>query len=109
LCNNQWNGKKNRNDQSLLHGKALPAAASVIMLRTLLLSSPFGANTPKKAPKRDGGHGSPCPVLANHTTLRARTRIIREMAMKKKLIPGAIVLLLASWFALDAVAAIILV
>jgi hypothetical protein len=23
LCNNQWNGKKNRNDQSLLHGKAL--------------------------------------------------------------------------------------
>jgi hypothetical protein len=33
----------------------------------------------------------------------------REMAMKKKLIPGAIVLLLASWFALDAVAAIILV
>jgi hypothetical protein len=32
-----------------------------------------------------------------------------EMAMKKKLIPGAIVPLLASWFALDAVAAIILV
>jgi len=31
------------------------------------------------------------------------------MAMIKKLIPGAIVLLLASWFALDAVAAIILV
>jgi hypothetical protein len=30
------------------------------------------------------------------------------MAMKKKLIPGAIVLLLVSWFALDAVAAIIL-
>jgi hypothetical protein len=39
---------------------------------------------------------------------KARTWIIQEMAMKK-LIPGAIVLLLASWFALDAVAAIILV
>ena len=34
--------------------------------------------------------------------------VIREMAMKKKLILGAIVLLLVSWFALDAVAAIIL-
>ena len=62
----------------------------------------------KKAPKRDGRHGSPCPVLANHARSRARTRIIREMAMKKKLIPGAIVVLLVTWFALDAVAAIIL-
>jgi len=31
-----------------------------------------------------------------------------EMAMKEKLILGAVVLLLATWFALDAVAAIIL-
>jgi len=31
----------------------------------------------------------------------------REMAMKERLILGAIVLLLASWFALDAVATII--
>jgi hypothetical protein len=31
----------------------------------------------------------------------------REMAMKNKLIPSAIVLLLVSWFALDAVAAIL--
>jgi hypothetical protein len=61
----------------------------------------------KKAPKRDGCHGSPCPVLATHLTSRARTRMIREMAMKRKLIPGAIVLLLVSWFALDAVAAIL--
>jgi hypothetical protein len=29
------------------------------------------------------------------------------MAMKNKLIPGAIVLLLVSWFALDAIAAIL--
>ena len=49
----------------------------------------------------------PCSGKPPH--VEARTRIIREMAMKKKLIPGAIVLLLASWFALDAVAAIILV
>jgi hypothetical protein len=32
---------------------------------------------------------------------------VREMAMRNKLIPSAIVLLLVSWFALDAVAAII--
>jgi hypothetical protein len=32
---------------------------------------------------------------------------VREMAMKNKLIPSAIVLLLVSWFALDAVAAIL--
>jgi hypothetical protein len=31
-----------------------------------------------------------------------------EMAMKKKLITGAVVLLLASWFVLDAVAIIVL-
>jgi hypothetical protein len=32
---------------------------------------------------------------------------VREMAMKNKLIPSAIVLLLVSWFALDVVAAIL--
>jgi hypothetical protein len=37
------------------------------------------------------------------------TGLSGETAMKTKLIPGAIVILLASWFALDAVAAIILV
>ena len=31
----------------------------------------------------------------------------REMAMKKNLIPSAIVILLVSWFALDAVVAIL--
>ena len=32
---------------------------------------------------------------------------VREVAMKNKLIPSAIVLLLVSWFALDVVAAIL--
>jgi hypothetical protein len=63
LYNNQWNGKKNRNDQSLLHGKALQPNANAIMPRVLLVSSPFGANMPKKAPKRDGGHRQNDPML----------------------------------------------
>ena len=53
-------------------------------------------------PKRDADHGSPWPVLANHTTSRARTRTIREMAMKKNLILAAMILLATLWFALDA-------
>ena len=62
---------------------------------------------PEKAPKRDADHGCPWPVLANHTTSRARTRTIREMAMKKNLIPAAFILLATVWFALDAGVAVL--
>jgi len=65
---------------------------------------------------------APWPVLARHPiSLGTLQRVgkrekrgpehglnFREMAMKERLILGAIVLLLATWFALDAVAEIIL-
>jgi hypothetical protein len=65
-------------------------------------------NPPEKAPDRDGCHGGPQLLLAVCITLGPERGLdFPEMAMKNKLIPGTIVLLLVSWFALDAVAAIL--
>ena len=41
----------------------------------------------QKAPKRDADHGCTCPVLANHPTSRARTRIIRGDGHEKEVDP----------------------
>ena len=68
----------------------------------------LGLSGPKKAPNRDGCHGGPQLVLASFAVLGPERGLdFPEMAMKNKLILGAIVLLLVSWLALDAVAAIL--
>ena len=60
------------------------------------------ANQFQKAPKRDGSHGSPWPVVAI-TTRQNTDQDIREMAMKETVIFVGLGLVLAGLdFALDA-------